>query len=269
MLPEIDPVEIALAVIGVRPIISRAVERVKAAQFEAMDSFPRRVELLATQLCRDELEHVALGEISYSATLKNLSEPYEPGQVQAMAARFPADHHDLAGDFVLKAKSVMTFLLGIYPMQTSVTLAGGMNWRPSELIFRRFVAVLEIIDDPLRTFPLAAAGALLRRQVAALQAVYPTMLAAFRAAVDDAISTEKGKKKSYELAPHAERGANVLLGRPLASPAARALQAAYRQQAQVRSAPPPHPEGGQSSPLAKESLTSAQRSIYPDALRPR
>jgi hypothetical protein len=267
LLPDIDPVEIALAVIGVRPIISKTVERVKAAQFDAMDRLPKRITELARQLCAGTLEELHFGDLSYTATLRDLSEEYDAGQVEKMVARFPDDHSDLAAAFVLKAKDVSVFLRGIFPITTTTSVSGFRNIRPPDIDVRKFVIVLDAVDDPLRVFGWMAAGALLKRQVAAVRAIYPTLGKAIDAAIDEAILDARTDKKSFELPVHTERGVNVWHGRPPIDPKlASALQAGYRK-ADAERAEPRQPSGGNTSALAKEAMTSAQKSLYPDALR--
>ena len=269
-LPDIDPVETALAVIGVRPLISKEVERVTSAQFHAMDRLPERITDLAKQLVAGTIDELHFGDISYKSTLNDLSEKPDFAQIEKMVAAFPADHSDLASAFLLKAKDVLVYLRARFPMATTTNLAGPRNIPPPELDQRRFVILLDAVDDPTRVFGWMESGALLKRQVQGVRDIYPTLAAAIDYAINDpgegAIVSARAAKQSFELAVHTERGINTWLGKPPIDPAlARALQAGYRKaDADRAAARQPQSQG---TVVAKEAMSQAQKSVYPDAMR--
>ena len=53
-LPEIAPVEVLLATIGLKPIISRAVETISSEKLAEMAGMPDEIRRLAKQLVRSE-----------------------------------------------------------------------------------------------------------------------------------------------------------------------------------------------------------------------
>ncbi len=268
-MPSLDLVESAMAVIGVKPIVSRAVERFTKGKWHEMEALPKRIVELSRSLCDGTLStKIPLGSVNYNAVLKDLSEPYNEQQLTEMAAKFPPELHELTSAFLLKAQEVCASLRQILPIVEHKTLSGSRVIPPSQMQLRRFVSTLIVLDDPMRIFPLMAAGAMLNTQTISMRKVYPSIAKAVDDALQASIEREKAAKKSYELPPRAEIGVSAWLGKPQVDPVLHAaLQAGLEQASQERQRPQKQPQGAGSSVLAKEALSSAQAATYPHAVQ--
>lgn len=257
----IDPIEVALAVVGVRPIISRKVERIGAEAVRDMEAFGRRLEEGAKACARGDKMRVPLGDVNYDTMLRDLTDEYSEAQVLAMIEKFPPALKELAPEFIIKAREVVEYMLSLFPRQVRQTLAGPKNIPPPEMAVRAFVATLTVLDDPLRVFSLIGTGSLLVQQRDAMRAIYPTISTAIDEELDDAVSDEAGKLKSYEVPPLTEIGAATWAGRPTVSPAlGAALQAAHAQAKQQAANVRKDPESADI--VAKEAMSNAQRNMY-------
>ncbi len=260
---DLDPVEVALAVIGVRPIISKTVERIGASAVAEMVAYPKRIEKAAREVCRGELSGVPFGDFNYAKTLKDLSEGYDEEQVAEMVAKFPPSMHDLAAEFVVKAAQTVALLTDIFPRQVYEDLLGPKIGIPAELTIRRFVSVLDVIDDPMRLFPLMGSGALLSTQRETVTRIYPTISAGITESLRECAARELARVKSFQFTPNANIGIGTWVGKPqVNAQLARAL-AASAKELNEKTSSPQRPQ--RSSPLAKESMTNTQRSLYPQA----
>lgn len=256
----IDPVESCLAVMGVRPILSKEVERFTRAKYHEMQALPRELRTLARDVCRGEKMRVPLGSVNYKAMLHDLTEGYDEAQVIAMVQTFPPELHELSAEFIVKAGEVVTLLRGLLPLATKETLLGPENLPPSAIAVRRFATALEVLDDPRRVFALIATGSLLKSQVAVARKVYPTLSAAIDDELEEAAVSMRAEKKSYRLPPKVEIGVGTWRGFPRVSASLRqALQDSFAQADQQQPAPP----RGDTSIAAHESLTGTQKSLYP------
>ena len=260
----LDPTEAVLAIIGVRPIVSKAVERFTMSKWHEMDALPRRIHDAARSLVTGTMStKIPLGTFSYRATLDALSQPFDEDQLTEMASKFPPAMHEVTGAFLLKAKAVRAALLAILPISERKTLSGSNIVPPSQMMLRRFVSTLTVLDDPMRVFPLMAAGALLNTQTISLRTIFPSLSKVVDEAIQESIEAEKTRKKSFELPPRAEIGISSWLGRPQVDRKLHvALQGALAD-AQQSHDNPPKPSASSTSVAAKEALSPAQRAAYP------
>jgi len=259
----LDPVEVALAVIGVRPVISKTVEKVNAEKGAEMAAYPRRIVANARQVCRGELASVPFGDFNYDKTLRDLSEGYNEDQLVEMVQKFPPALEELASQFIVKAGQTVQLLSDIFPRQLYVDLLGPKNLIPAELTIRRFVSILDVIDDPMRVFPLMGCGALLASQRDTVLKVYPTISKAITESLRECAERELAAKKSFQFTARANIGIGTWIGRAQVTPDLAAMLAAS---AAKLNAPTPNPQRPErSSPLAQESMTNVQRSLYPQA----
>lgn len=260
-LPPIKPEEVCLAVIGIQPVISRAVDRVSRAQFLEMANFPATLVKMAKSLCHDGMVELPLTHRNYRTMLKELAEPIGMDQVEAMVQAFPAEEHDLAAAFVAFSGQLVQQLQELYPKSQSQSIAGPRQLVPNDVAIWKFVNLLEVVDDPLRVFNLMGTGSLLKTQVQAIRLVYPTLAKAIDTAIDETVTDERAVKKSYELAPRAEIGVRAWKGVPRIDPGLLAkLQAATQAAKDDRTANRPDP----SAPglMAKSAETSTQKAVF-------
>jgi hypothetical protein len=127
----------------------------------------------------------------------------------------------------------------------------------------RFEVILGVINDPLAVFPLMVTGALLRRQVQAVRAIYPSIAQCILEALASALAEEKGRKASFHLDYAAQLGVEKFLG---TSTMPQPLKQALQEPPQVAPATDDKtgPGGVQSQQLsAEQQMTQAQRAAVP------
>lgn len=215
----ISPAEAAMAVIGLRTIISRKVERITRPTLERIDGIGREVQRLARQMVHDQLTETFYSDLNYRATLADLSRGFDLTQVTEMADAFPPEFRDVGHALTLGASQVIQELSKLIPTSVYQTVAGPTSLLPDDVKVWKFVSILEVLDNPLMVFPLMNTGALLKSQANAVRLIYPTLSAAIDAAILDATVKAKAAKRSFELSPRAEVGVKAWMGQPQASPA--------------------------------------------------
>lgn len=253
----IDPVEAMLAVIGVSPIISHEVERVTPEQWgRARDlefEINKRAHELVTGGLEDQVSEAP--RAPYMRTLRDLTTPYQPGQVDAMMAGLPPEMAGLQGQFAALAQKAFFFLGSQLPRQARAGAAGWTQLRPPERLFDRFLSLMLVLDDPMAVFELAAPGRLLASQVAAVRAVLPTVLDHMQASVKRELRTERARNGAFEVPYHADVGIQRLLGSDLTPRALRALLAAPDPQPAQK----PAQGGSAQAQVPMQLMTHAQR----------
>jgi hypothetical protein len=264
-LPPIAPEEAALAVIGVRAVISRTVERITKAQLHEMDDLPKEIGKLAKSLCRDGMVETPTERVNYRPMLKQLSEGIKPQQLEEMVAAFPPGFHDLAGAFLSFSLQLVQQLQQMLPKSVFQTLAGYTNLVPSDVAVWRFANILGVLDNPLSVFSLMGTGALLKSQVGALRLVYPTLTKCIDEAIDEAKLDEQGVKQSWRFAPRAEIGVRVWTGTPRIDPKTLTALQANTQAAKDQQAAQKQQIADRTSQASKDTLTGTQRALYPAA----
>jgi hypothetical protein len=206
----IAPPEAALAVIGIRPLISREVERIRVMTLREIDRLPDELMAGARAVVRGEanerLKVGAADSARYRAMLKDFAKGYDAKQVDDMVAQFPAEYQTLGAGLVVLAAQVIQELGAMYPISTYQSVTGSINLLPPAPKLWQFARVLDLIDRPLSLFQLIAAGALLRSQARAFRTVYQTLSRAVDAAFVDAVKRAKTEKISFQLPVLAETG---------------------------------------------------------------
>ncbi len=205
----IEPVEAAMAVIGLRALVSKKVERVTVPVLERVDKLGKEITRLSRDLVNDKLTETFYSDLNYRAMLNDLADGFEIDQVQEMADQFPAEYRDLGLALTGHASQVITALTEMVPRSFYETVTGSKSLLPSDVAVWKFVSILEVLDDPLLIFPLMNTGALLKSQAHAVRELYPTFSAAVDAALFDAAVKAKAAKKSFELSPRAEVGVHA------------------------------------------------------------
>lgn len=254
--PPIAPAEAALAVIGLKPVISREVEYITRDQIKKMLALPRTLRTLARKLVKGELGDAYHEKIDYRRLLKEMNRGWDVHQLLAMADTFPPDMRATGAALVISASAIVKGLLAEYPVSTYETVTGSTNLLPSDSRLWKFIAKLEVIDDPTTIFPLMATAALLISQAKAVRATYPT-IAAY---VDWAILVEtikpKTKNKAFELTPRAEIGVRAWMGKGPIDPKLLQLAQANAARAKERKARP-----SSATPRPQDDQTLAQRTL--------
>jgi hypothetical protein len=206
----IDPGEAILAVIGVRPLVTEEVERIRAPQWRQILGIENEIQKLAQALARDGLDRLpSYPEVDYDQALEAFSEPPEPGQIEAMLQDIP---DAAAMPFLVTAARAYNFLRGQFPIAVERTIFGTNQLEPGTFVLGTFEGLLELVDRPLTVFNAIAAGSLTTRQAMALQTVYPTLYFEIAVEIVLACMAEKAEKPGWD--PEFGRGLSVFLGVP-------------------------------------------------------
>lgn len=264
----LDPTEAILAVIGVKPILSKEVERVTMAQLHEAEDLGKRIYREAKSIINGETFDVPTVAINYKKMLHDLTEEFNEGQLQAMVAAFPAQLDSIAASFIVDAKKVVDYLKSMFPIRNKQTLLGPENILPSELSIRRFATAFDVLDNPMRTLMHIANGSLLKSQAKAVQQIYPSISEAISDALMDAGTDAKAAKKSYEVPARVSIGWSAWRNIPRISPQLQQrLQTNFVKAQQEQPKPQSQASGGQASVAAKEAMTATQRSLYSEATK--
>ena len=257
-LPVIAPVEIMLAVIGLKPIISREVETVSPETLDEMDNFSVELAKLAHGVVRGKVTAPKYAAFDPQKAINDLASGWDVHQVLEMVQKFPTRYQAIGTALVVKSQDVIKQLMQGYPIAQYQTLAGKVNLKPTDLKKFTFQAVLELLNEPLRVFEFMSSGALTKLQAHAVRTVYPTLSACIDASIMNETITAKAADKSFELPFRSEYGVKRWLQKPVISANA-AAQAqknhlnANQRKDQARQ-PPPN-QGKQTGSM----LTSTQR----------
>jgi hypothetical protein len=260
-LPAVAPVEIMLAVIGLKPIISREVEDISPETLGKMDDLPIEIAKLAKRLVRSD-KKIAPEYDSFDAQLAidDLAAGWDVQQVVDMIRKFPVRYQAIGTALVVKSQAVIKQLMEGYPIAQYQTLSGSVNLKPTDLKKFKFKSILEIIDEPLRVFEFMSTGALLKSQAHAVRTVYPTLSACIDAAIMNETISAKAANKGFELPPRAEYGVKNWFQKSQvdASTLAQAQKnhVVANQRKESARQPPPAPNEAKA---AKNMLTSSQR----------
>lgn len=218
MNTKINAGELALAQIGVSPILKDAMPRVGVERLREMAAIPDKIERLANKVTLGSLQYTPyVHEHAYAALLKKLSKKLTPADLQAVISQFPDESRDVAAGFSVAIQEAFQDLKAIFPVSVYRTFAGPKNLEPSRQKQGAFLNSLDVVNDPLRVFPLIAAGALLRSQAQIVRRVYPTLSAGIDEALYAATARRRGassEENPYQLPPLAEVGVAVWLAKP-------------------------------------------------------
>lgn len=254
----IEQSEALLAVIGMRPIISHEIETITDVQWRRVLNIEDECDKGARELVHGKPKPVADAEgIDYMDTLRDLSTPYQPHQVEAMLSKLPTWFSDSSGAFLMLAARAFDFMGSELPRQVKADLTGPKNIQPPQRLVDRFLSLLEVLDDPFRVFDLAANAQLLGPQIKALDLVFPQLTDYMRKAVAMQIRDARAESAGFQMPYHADVGAQKFLGADLTSPALRKLL--------VTPGPPPAPSkdnagaGKQASEPSGQTMTRVQR----------
>lgn len=263
----IDPTEATLAVIGLRPVLSREVERIKMEQARRVMSYAQDIYKEAKGIVRGEKSSVPLGNINYKKMLNQLfDDEFGMQQIVDMVNKFPPVLHAITSDFVVEAGNAIKYLRQLFPRQDKRTLTGAtQSLQPSAMAIRRFVTTFDVLDDPMRILAHIASGSLLKSQTGAVREMYPTISDVITDAFDEAEAYERAQKKSFQLPPFVQIGLTTWKGLPRLSPQLQQrLQQNFAVAKQTQAKQPrPQTEGTSQSIIAKESLTNTQKALFP------
>lgn len=226
----IAPAEALLAVIGVRPIISHAIEVITPAQWERGAGIGDEADAIGVKMVRGELDALSINDferIDYSATLRDLSTPYVPEQVEAMLSNIPLGLEGMHANFEMLAKKAFDFLYSQFPITLRKAVGADNNTMPPRRLVSRFESLLWLMDNPLGVFNLIGNATLTKQQLDGMHTLYPTICQHIEnESIPSAIEDERIARPRFQLQRHTEAGVKRFLGRiPVAPELAKVLQA--------------------------------------------
>lgn len=248
----VNPGELALATMGVSPIIDGDPPKMGLGRIREAMGIPRTAERAAARLCKNELPYQPMPRAhDYPKLLKRFQKGLQAHEMPDLVGLFPHDAADMAGAFQMVAQDAFEKVKGLFPTSVVTSFVGPTNMTPPSELVWKFFAQLEVLNDPCRIFMLAANGALLKSQALAVREIYPSLSALFDSTLYDAIGKAKAERLSYQLPPRAEYGVAVWLGR-------RTVEFAPKKpDAPAPGAAPPPPRRGPGTKLA----TANQKAI--------
>ncbi len=254
-LPVISPVELMLASVGIRAIISRQVEKITKTQLDEMVRLPSAVLRMSRQIVSGQEFESTFGHDSYRDLLVDLAKGWDPEQVEQMMDQVPTEYHTVAQALIVKAGELIKQMDAEYPVSKYITMSGETRLATSDAKSFQFLSVLECIDHPLVMFELMSTGALLQTQAQAVREVYPSLSEAIDTCLIDSITRARAAKASFQLPQKAERGIRAWFGKgpiPLKS-MARAQDVAKIQAAKEQA------QAQAKADAKKANLTTVQR----------
>jgi hypothetical protein len=199
--------ELALASVGISTILADALPKMGKGRIEEMQQIPRKIRSLARALVDGELQYTPMDRPhSYKQLLAVIGGLPRSVNVQSWIDKFDVADHEISGPFAISIQDALRDIAQIFPRQSYVTLVGPIPLPPSELEMFTFYSALDVINDPLRVFPLMASGGLSKRQTDTVRMVFPGISAAIDEALRGAegeIIKAKGRKVSFQLPPKA------------------------------------------------------------------
>jgi len=256
VLSPINPGEAALAVVGVRAVISRAVEKVTADQRRQIAALDKIIRKRAREMVADEIKCGWPDLPSYKPLLRDLTQTLDQHQVEDMIAPFDPE---VQAAFLPLAANAFLYLQNALPRAVFKSLAGFQQLPVDDPSYFRFCNMLRVLDDPLQVFELAAGGALMRSQVAAVKELFPTVSQAIDEALTAAIIEAKGKDRNYELPVTAETGVSIWFGFPVITVPTGAIYADAKKTRDQQQ----RPSTAQLSPAAASAMTAADALQFP------
>ena len=247
----INPGELALASIGLSPIIRGDMPKIGLGRLNEMGNIPNEVTRLAGKLADGELTYQPYShEHRYKTLLDRLTNPLKQHELDDVIGKFHIEAGDIATAFSIVVQQALGDLKAIFPVSVYRTFAGPKNIEPNADVVFQFLNKLDVINDPLRVFPLIATGALLKSQAEIVKQVYPTLSEHITQEIYAAVAKRRAGKQSYQLPPRAEIGVATWIG----------------QKAEFRPAkpnPPADPPDAPKSKMADMKATAQQKGAQP------
>lgn len=255
----IDPAEALLAAIGVQPIVSHFIERITPKQWDEAGTIGSRCDTFAKSMVAGKLADLTYNDfdrIDYGATLRDLSTPYIPQQVEAMVMHIPPALEGLHGGFIALAARTFQYLYSQFPIVLRESVAGNNNIPPPRSLMNRFECLLWVLDNPLGVFSLIQGATLTQHQMDGLHAVYPTICQYIEnEAIPSAMEAARLDKPGFQLTRQTEQGVRKFFGRLPLPPGLNQILQTPPATPQQQQQPIPKANG----PLATETATMPQR----------
>lgn len=211
--------ELALASVGISAVLSDSVPKMGKGRIEEIYTIPKKITSLARALVDGELQYTPMDRPhSYRRLLAVIDGLPRSVDVQSWIDKFDISDHEISAPFAIAIQDALRDIAQIFPRQSYVTLSGPQALKPSELEMFTFYSALDVINDPLRVFPLMASGGISKRQADTVRMVYPGISAAIDTAIREESVNAKGRKQSHRIPQKAELfGIPTWLGQRIAN----------------------------------------------------
>lgn len=218
-----------MASIGVRPIISHRIEVITPAQWKEAGSMADRADDIAHKMVAGKLDKLTVldfDRIDYSETLRGLTQPYLPQQVEAMLSHIPLGLEGLHAGFIALAQKTFEYLYSQFPIVLRKSVAGDNNIAPPRRLVSKFESLLWALDNALGVFNLMGNNTLTQQQLDGLHNIFPTLCRHIeQQSIPNAIEDARAARPRFQLDRHTEQGVRRFLGRlPLAPELSAILQ---------------------------------------------
>lgn len=256
-LPDIDPGETVLAVVGTKSVITREVEKMTADDRARLYRLRREIVLGARSCVTERLKIPSSTPVNYKRFAEDISRPFNAQQAEDMVRSVPSE---MVAPFMLAAARAFETLQGDFPASLYTTYASTTNLQPAAPAWFRFRGQLDVATEPLSVFALINRGGILKSQVDVMRRVFPTLSRAVDFALRFATDHQTAEKKSFQLRADTEFGVTVWSGKPVVvAPFQTSYENAQQQQAAAQKK---SKSTGADSITAKESLSGAQATTY-------
>lgn len=207
---EINPGELALASIGLSPIIRGDMPKIGLGRLNDMGNIPKEITRLAGKLCDGELKYQPYShEHKYMTLLDRLTNPLKQHELDDLIGKFHIEAGDIGTQFTIVLQQALADLKALFPVSVYRTFAGPKNIEPNADVVFQFLNRLDVINDPLRVLPLIATGALLGTQRDIVKQIYPTLSEYITQEIYAATAKRRAAgpvTKPWQLSPRAEIG---------------------------------------------------------------
>jgi hypothetical protein len=256
---EIAPAEALLCAVGVDPIISHAVEPITDDQLRFARDISTEIDKKIHALVYGNSAYEEPVPRPYFNLLSQLSQKYQPHQVEAMLASIPPELGMVKPAFTAAALNAFQYLQGALPRQTrdAIVVSGnrGNNLLPTKGQLHLFNTIHAVLQSPLSVFALVANARVSPKQVESLLLVYPTLTAYMTKSLLLALLDRKTKELRWNPTNAMEKGVKIFLRIP-PDPA---LQAASAM-ASTPTPAPQHKLPAKDTPnLAQNETTSVEQ----------
>jgi hypothetical protein len=205
-----------MAVTGVRGVLERDPKRITVGDKDRAEMLPRDIRRAVRRWLEDDSgvfqRSTKVEPFDYGWALDALSESQDPQHLVDIADTFRPEDGDIAADYIVVAKRVFAYLQGLLPIRTEETMATTTNFDPSDTEIARFRRAFDVANDPMVIVRDMGRGCLVADQIRHLQALYPTIYAAFKLQMATGMADALTRKRSWRLSYARDRQVQVLYG---------------------------------------------------------
>lgn len=195
----IDVGELLLASIGISRVIADDMPKISATRMREALDIEKKIPRLASDLVNRELDHTPMERPhSYKQLLAKFDDLAGSVDVGALVRAFPREYGEESVRFSVAVQHALKDLQSVFPRQSYVTLMGPKVLEPPTVQQADFYFVFDVVNDPLRVFPLMSVGGLLPRQRDMVNLVYPGIASAITNAITEEMIKAGARKQDVE-----------------------------------------------------------------------